>query len=378
MFNKVLCKRIFLKMLYKIFSLWPLNKNLIIMADSRFTVLPKNMKAIYDNIDLKKYKVKVFLKEENLNMLQKYFKFVKNIFYISVAKYIFLTDYYPLIYPLTPKKEVKIIQLWHACGAFKKFGYASMSSDWGHKKNFIKKYPIHNNYTHSIVSSEDMIKYYSLAFNMDMEKIFATGIPRTDIYFDEKFKNSAILNFKKKYNIIDKKIILYAPTYRGNNLYNTEYVMELNLELLREKLEGNYIILLKLHPLISNKFIIEDKYKKFVYDISNKINLEEAFIVSDMLISDYSSVIFEYSLLDKPIIMFPYDIEEYSQERGFFLDYKNYCFGSVAFNSNQLVDEICTIEEKFEISKLHEFKEYFMSSCDGNSTKKTINLIFKE
>lgn len=376
--KKFIYQKIFLKYSYKIFSFRKLNENLIVMADIRYTEMPDNMKAIYNEIDLDKYNVITFFNTfKDCSFINKIFYKIKFMYYFSVAKYMFVVDYYPLIYPVEPRKETKIIQLWHACGAFKKFGYSTMDLPWGQTRESMEKYPIHNTYTHVIVSSNSVRKYYAEAFNMDIEKVYDVGVPRTDIYFNEDFKNKTIKNFKESYNIKNKKVILYAPTYRGNNLKNSTIADGMDMDTLYNILNRDYIVLLKLHPHGSKDLVIEEKHKDFAINVTNDLTIEEAFIVSDMMISDYSSVIFEYSLLNKPIIMFPYDLEEYDGARGFFLDYEAYCCGSVAFNNHDLSDIILSIDDNFDYAKLDEFKKFFMSACNGNSIKNVIDLVFE-
>jgi CDP-ribitol ribitolphosphotransferase len=347
------------------------------MADIRLKTIPDNMKCTYDNIDHNIYKVVTFFGDYRDNKVLKQFRKLKFLYYFAICKYLFVVDYHPFIYSMKPRKETKIVQLWHACGAFKKFGYSTIDKDWGQTRSDMEKYPIHNTYTHVFVSSSNIRKYYAEAFNIDISKIYDLGIPRTDIYFDEDFKARVVKAFNAKYNPSNKKVILYAPTFRGNSVLESYFDNKIDLEMFYKELGEEYIILFKLHPFLNGKFVIDDKYEDFAFNVSSDLTIEEVFVVSDMLISDYSSVIFEYSLLDRPIIMYPYDLLEYDASRGFYLDYEEYCCGDVAFDSEGLLRAIIKNTENFDNRKLVKFKEFFMSACKGDSTDKIMDLLFK-
>lgn len=139
----------------------------------------------------------------------------------------------------------------------------------------------------------------------------------------------------------------------------------------------------KWHPAIYNNMqlnILErydfSKYGDFYWDLSKYRDINDLLIVSDILVTDYSSVIFDYVLLDKPVVYFTYDLEEYENDRGLYYPFNDYVYGSVAKNSLELATSIK--EAKMKRKERKEFKDKFMSSCDGNSTKKTYEFIFKD
>src|SRR5699024_5949284 len=111
----------------------------------------------------------------NLSML-------KDIKLISNAKYLILDDYYLPIYMIKPTRHLKVIQLWHAAGAFKKFGYSTVGTKFGPNHSYLKVVPVHSHYTHVYVSTENVIQDYAEAFNMSPSHIFPYGIPRADLF----------------------------------------------------------------------------------------------------------------------------------------------------------------------------------------------------
>lgn len=147
--------------------------------------------------------------------------------------------------------------------------------------------------------------------------------------------------------------------------------------MLYERLKDDYIILIKRHPFVKEKIVFAEKYTDFIKDISDKLSIEDLLLVADICITDYSSVIFEYSLMQRPILFFAYDLEEYNDERGFYYPYESFVPGPVLRTMEELV---CYIEhiEQFDTERLKNFKNQYMDGCDGYSTKRILEYIFKE
>ena len=118
------------------------------------------------------------------------------------------------------------------------------------------------------------------------------------------------------------------------------------------------------------------KYKDFYYDFSSYRDINDLLMITDVLITDYSSVIFDYALLDKPVVYFTYDLELYENDRGLYYDFKDYVYGSVSKNSKELVKAIK--DGKMMNDKRKVFMKKFMDACDGHSTEKTFKLVFED
>ena len=304
---------------------------------------------------------------------------IKLIYNIATSKYVLLDDWNKAISLIKPRKNQDFVQLWHGAGAFKKFGNARLNSQ---KKSNTG----HQNYTKAIVSSEEMRQVYADSYGIDIDKVRATGIPRTDIFFDDDYKKKTINEIYKKHpNLKEKKVILFAPTLRtySKNVSSAYYDFEmLDLETLQKEFGEEYILILKWHPFIYNKLKLKklrfnyENYKDFVIDMSEYREINDLLLIADVLITDYSSVIFDYCLLDKPIVFYAYDLDKYDQSRGFYFPYEDYAYGKIAFNTKELVK--CIKDNDMIESKRISFRDKFMSSCDGNSTNKTIEYIFKD
>ena len=190
---------------------------------------------------------------------------------------------------------------------------------------------------------------FKSAFRVDDSKIIETGYPRNDFLINST-KNDAN-RIKDKINIPkNKKVILYAPTWRDNSYSNRGYSYKLKVDfnLWKEQLGDDYVVLFKPHYLIVDSYSnngIED----FVYIMKESIDINELYLISDILITDYSSVFFDYALLERPILFYMYDLEEYRDElRGFYLDINKDLPGEIFTDEKALINEVKFINEKEE------------------------------
>ena len=216
----------------------------------------------------------------------------------------------------------------------------------------------------------------AFAFN----KTILNGYPANDILYTENNKES-IDKIKDKLNIPkNKKIILYAPTWRDDNFYKKGHYrmnIELDLDRMQKELGNEYIILLRMHYLITNNINIE-KYKGFVYDYSQGYDIQELYLVSDILITDYSSVIFDYSNLNRPIIFFTYDIEQYRDAlRGFYFDFEEEAPGPLVVDTEGVIECLKSIDDinKQYKNKKEKFYNKFCHIDDGNKAKEILDAI---
>lgn len=291
----------------------------------------------------------------------------------ATSKLVFVEDAFFPLFANHPRKGTEVIQLWHACGAFKKWGYSTADLKWGADRKSLERYPIHNTYTAVTVSARNIIPYYAEAFNCPESIIRPLGVPRTDIYFSSDFASSARAEMLKKFpQIGDRKIILYAPTFRGNSILKSYMDLKLDIERMNAELSDDFVLLYKLHPQTAKRFSLSaeerEKYENFVFDISKDVRIDLAMCAADMLISDYSSVIFEYSLLSRPMIFFAYDLEEYDRDRSFYNKYEDFVPGPIVRDTEGIISAVRQAQSGFDSAKIENFRNYFMDACDGHST----------
>lgn len=225
---------------------------------------------------------------------------------------------------------------------------------------------------------------FESAFWMDEERVLEIGYPRNDLLVTHANDEEFISKIRENVNIPEgKKVLMYAPTWRDDEFIKKgQYLFELkiNLENLYESIGDEYVILLRMHYLISNAIDLSG-YENFAIDVSNYDDISELYLITDALITDYSSVMFDFGILKRPQFFFAYDIEKYDKNlRGFYLDYVNDLPGPIIEDPFDLADslkDIDLIKESYQ-DKIDEFYERFCSLEQGESSKYIGELINKE
>ncbi len=288
---------------------------------------------------------------------------------MATSKFILVDDFEPIVYVLKLRENQHLVQVWHAMGAFKKFGYSRKSAE----KNSLT----HKNYTEAIVSSPEISAVYAQAFGIDESRIKPVGVPRTDMLFDEDYKAKTIARlYEKEPRLKDKKICLFAPTFRGSNVHDAYYPNDfLHIEKLLNELGDDWAVIVKYHPFIKNPPEIPESVKNSVFDFGDEREINDILFITDVLVTDYSSVIFENAILNNPLVLYAPDLEEYDGERGFYFEYNAYSCGQIVKRESDLAAAIRNAGSNNE--KMEEFRKRFVSLCDGNSCRRFAEEILK-
>ena len=389
---KEFCKYIGFKMIYpsiyKRKARKPIDSKLVVFADLRDRDMPDNFIGIYNMckengcncifLSGSMYGENVPQKSKVKAKIKYQITFMK---LFAKCRALFLVEYFPLAYLVKPRKETDVIQLWHGCGLMKRMGYAVTSTKWGQSEKQMKRYPMHTSYSLVCTTSPRVRDGFIEAFRCNPEVVKNIGSPRTDIYFDKEFKFNALNKVRELIpNIKGKKIILYAPTFRGQSIPKSYLDSPIDYFLLKTQLSEDFVVLTKFHPLMAGIGLTETqrlRAKGFVYDVTDLLTPEEALCSADILISDYSSIMFEYLLLERPVISFIYDLDTYISDRGLFAPYDQLAPGPYVFDQDELTKAILTVDEWFDVERIREYKNKFMSACDGHSTERIYKYFFE-
>lgn len=216
------------------------------------------------------------------------------------------------------------------------------------------------------------------AFAYDGE-ILETGYPRNDILFNAD--ENKINQIKEKLNLPDdKKVILYAPTWRDDDSYDVgkvKFKLKLDLEKLEKAISDEYIVLVRNHYLITDSDV--DDYKHFAVDVSHYDDIAELYLITDVLITDYSSVFFDFANLRRPMLFYMYDLERYEEElRGFYIDIYNEVPGPILRTTDEVIDalgDLDNINEQYR-KRYEDFCEKYCSLEDGDATKRVVEKVW--
>lgn len=364
------------------------DENLIIFEAYMGRQYDCNPKAIYQELLNKKdsnFKyVWAFKKPEKFSFLEKnknteIVKYGSKEYYKTYAKAKFFISNSRIPEIILKKRNQIYIQTWHGT-PLKKLGF-DIEVAGGNAMNSIKdiqkKYQNDSKrYNYMISPSKFCTEKFISAFQIKNENILKEiGYPRNDYLYT--YKKNEIKKIKSELNIpSNKKIILYAPTWRDNEHLSGvgyTYTLHLDFDKLKKEFEKEYIILFRSHYFVANQFDFS-KYKGFVYNVSNYHDINELYVISDLLITDYSSVFFDFANLNKPILFYMYDYDFYKNNlRDFYIDL-NLLPGPIIKEEIELIKEIKNLhfyEQRFH-KKYQKFNKTFNYLNDGNASQRLI------
>ncbi len=304
------------------------------------------------------------LKKGFIDRINYSFYILKCMYHIATAKVCILDGYQIPISILKHKKNLEIIQIWHASGAIKKFGYQSLNKKEGRGKEIAKIMNMHKNYSHVMAPSSTTAKFYAEAFDVDIDKIFINGLPRLDYILSKELGKEKLEEFYNEYTQFkNKKTILYIPTYRKScdcsDIIN-KIASNINFE--------KYNLIIKLHPLDKSNEINE-------YKVDKKYNTFDLLKIADYIITDYSAVAFEASVLNKPLYFYVYDINEYKEARGLNVDLLKEMNNSTSTNINEIIESI--ENNQYDYKELETFRKKYVENCSCNNTERLIDFVLK-
>lgn len=296
-------------------------------------------------------------------------------YHLATSRVFIVDDYFFPLYVIKPRKASMIVQTWHASGAFKKIGWSVLDKTFGADDELVDRVAIHSNYDVCLMASKSAAVHYAEAFRQPLER-FRTdlGIPRTDILFGDEQIAQITAGLGQKYRLPKgKRVILYAPTFRGTSVHRATSPTNLDIRLLNRELGADHVLLLRLHPFVRESAPIPAGMEDFAIDVSDHPDINELMHVSDVLVTDYSSAIYEFSLLGRPMAFFAPDHAEYDGERGFYFDFLTGVPGPVFETTGELAAWLRAGE--FDLERVARFRDESFEVADGHATERFVDEI---
>ena len=294
-------------------------------------------------------------------------------YHLATARVFVVDDYFFPMYVIQPRPGTTFVQVWHACGAFKKFGYSVLDRSFGADEALVRRVPIHANYDICLVSSMSVAPYYAEAFRQPLERFTASlGVPRTDLFFDEARMARVAGELRRRYRIpAGRRVVLYAPTFRGDSVIQARDAGHLDVGLLDATLGDDHVLLLRLHPFVRDRLAVDPALREFAIDVSDHPDLNELMLVSDVLVTDYSSAIYEFALLGRPILFLAPDVEAYERERGFYFDFRAGAPGPVFETTAELGAHLRA--SVFDAARVEAFRAASFDVADGGASARVVD-----
>ena len=359
---KMAMQQIYLPLLYKRYAGKPVEKGLVIFADAHHEDLPFSMRKMYETLQGDpEYKNETWVTDfgkMGYGSLLKWLKqFMKR---YAVAEYVFICDNFLPVSACEKRPETKVVQLWHSGGLLKKSGYDTTEDI----PKMYKGDSVYKNYDLLTVSAPCCVPVFTKTMRLASGVVQATGISRSDYYYDEAWNQANREEFYRKYpEAKGKKVILWAPTFRGNAAMPTLCGME-EIQRVMKETEDHYYWVIKLHPHL------EEKGMKSNCELPS----EKIFAVADLLITDYSSILFDYMAYKKPFLFFAPDFDSFDHARGFYVPYDSFpC--KVVTDGAELPAAIEYELSERDPAEIEKCFAYHMSMCDGKATERILKTI---
>ncbi len=360
MFIKIV--KIIFNLIYNIFKIRK-NKDKVVMLSRQSNEPSVDFQILEKAFEKKGFEVIVFAKKIEKGLLNKIvyiMHLIKGMYHLANSKYCIVDSYSIIVSILKHKEELKVMQIWHALGAIKKFGYQSIDKKEGRNGKTSKAWEMHKNYDYVIAPSLATSKFYQDAFNISKKNIKILGMPRID-YLKELIEKKP-KGLLKEYSMLkEKKTILYVPTFRKNKKVDLNKIIKcINQE--------KYNLIIRLHPLddwkVDPKNSIDSKYSTY-----------EIMSVSDYVITDYSAIAFEAAVMNKQTYFYVYDYEKYSDARGLNIDLLTEMSSVTSKDIKCIAKKI--EEEDYDYVQFNKFKEKYIETIRENNTEKIIRFLLE-
>ncbi len=359
-FLKAILYYILIPLMYSRYKGNRIDKEIVLFADAHNDMIPFSMKLLYDKMKNLNFTVIDHCHDFRNNGLFKNLNFIRAFIKDYVrAKYVFIQDTFLPIAACSKKTDTIVVQLWHGCGLLKKIGFDLINT-----QSKIMPLNPYKNYDLVTVSSKECIPVFQKAMNLKSGTAQAIGVSRTDYYFDRKFKEQCMKEFLKlNPDAKGKKLVIWAPTFREDAATPKIDFIDEVIDCLAV-LPNEYFPIVKLHPHLKES----TKY-------DSKILIEQLLPITDIFITDYSSILFEYLLqyCAKKLILYAPDLDRYRSERGLYIPYDSIP-GIHTKTVKELQDAIIK-SRPLRHSEIDVFLEKYVDACKGESTRIILNFL---
>ncbi len=339
-------------------ALTPIGSDEVVFFSNRG--LSGSLQLIYEELDARKKKLVTDL----LPHSAEYDHYARTA--LSRARVIVMDDTCQYLRDMRLRSTQSVVQLWHACGAFKKFGVDNLRVDPWYER------AAHRQYTAAIVSSDYVRQIYAGAFGIPEGKVLALGSPRTDLLLDEGANNLMRTNFYERHpELVGKHLYVYAPTFRQQNGVQAVWDPRIDWNQLSASLSENEVFVVKPHPL--ERFdLMGGRALPNVLRMENE-STDILLRVASTLITDYSSIVFDAALLDVPTVFWCPDLDQY--QTGFYLRFPDDLCGSLVEDVHDLLNEIRCASVEEDNGRMSTFRKKHLEACDGHATERVVQYI---
>jgi teichoic acid ribitol-phosphate primase len=350
-----------------LFSFLPIEPGRVVLATARLPVLEGNLLYLDRAIRRLRPDARV------VHLLEPYayglagkvrymVRLVRGIYHLRTAGLVVVDNAWLPVHVAPHRPGTSVVQVWHAAGALKRFGADAAAGLAEPEQTFLHRY-----YDYAVASGEAGRGPWSLALRTPLDRVLALGTPRTDGFFDPAALEAARARILAAHPALrDCRVVLYAPTFRGRGRakHGTE---ALDARRLRERLPAGFALVLKSHPNLDATGVATAGFD-VVADPASDMN--DWLAIADVFVTDYSSSIFEWALLRRPLVLLVDDLDTYERDPGLYLDYSTEMIGIQVRDTDAVADAI--LRDEFDLSGYAAFIARNLGACDGHASERFV------
>lgn len=360
-----------LNLIYGVLKLFPARKNKVLFLSRQSNTLTLDFRLTQEELEREAPDIEIVtichrLEGEGSGAASFAKSTLRSMYHLATSSVCVLDAYWPAVSLLHHKKSLTVIQMWHALGKIKQSGYQTLGKESGRSAEIARLMKMHEGYDYIIAGGRAWNSFYCQSFNTTEDKLINCGLPRIDYLLEtEKQNREAVLAAYPEFQ--DKKVVLYAPTFRRNIELRWQGLAEIAGE------DSDFVLVIKGHP---NQRIELGKLpdKQGIYTCP-AFTSGEILAACDFLITDYSAIAIEGAVLDKPTDYFVYDYEEYRKKNGMNIDLFEEMPGCVFRNAEALIENLR--EGEYNRQALESYRKRYLPENLGNSTKEICALILR-
>jgi teichoic acid ribitol-phosphate primase len=356
-----------LRILGWLFALLPARPRRVVLASPRKSILDGNLlhvhralRALRPDLDCV-----LLLEPYSYGLAGKIgyaFRVARGMYHLRTAGLVVVDNAWLPIHVAPHPKRTTVVQVWHATGALKRFGLDTVPPPAEPERTFL-----HRHYDWVVTSGEASREPWARALRTPIERVVALGSPRTDMFFDEAAIEAASRRILDRYPALKaRRVITYAPTFRGRGRAKRP-ATGLDASRLRAALGPDDVLVLKSHPNLDAALVDRAGFD-VVIDPADDMN--DVLAASDILITDYSSSIFEWALRRRPLILLVPDLDAYEQQPGLYVDYRSEMIGTQATDTEGVIAAIR--DEAYDLAAYEPFIARHLGESDGRASRRLV------
>lgn len=350
-----------------LFALLPVRRDRVTLATARLPHLDGNLLFIHRAIARLRpgTDVRLVLEPYSYGLAGKVryaLGLVRGMYLLRTSRLVVVDNAWLPIHVAPHRAPTEIVQVWHAEGALKRFGVDAVTPLAEPERTFL-----HRNYDWVVTAGEASRAPWSRAFRTRLDRVLALGSPRTDGLLDPAELAAAKARAFTAFPALEgRRVVLYAPTFRGRGREKRPGG-GLDAQRLRAALPVSDVLVLKSHPNLDRTLVSTDGFDVVV---DPAFDLNDLLVASDIVISDYSSAIFDVALLRRPLVLLVEDLATYAGTPGLYLDYATEMIGTQVRDTEGVIAAI--LEGRFDLAPYEAFVARHVGACDGEASRRFV------